>query len=341
MTKNINIFDNELNYIVEDINQFLEFEKLCNTDRYLREEFHSYFDNLVKEMEKNSDVINRLNKILYIIYDIYYLTVPNNYVSKISPLLYILQHKIEEKIYSIERDKITIPSDFPWDDNKKFTKYLLKSIEEHPSNNESFYLEYLPNKASLEDLKYYFTQESQLDGRFDDLLAFTQVGIPNKYKLELAKNYWDEMGNGKISEIHTVLFNHILEELEIDTTSISNILNHETIKSANLSTYLAMNRSKFYNAIGFLGTIEYAGPKRFRKIIEALSRNNMSKKALKYHILHEKIDIIHSNDWFKKVIAPLAINEYYAKEIYVGVMMRLNTSHDYLAELKNKLNIKE
>ncbi len=55
---------------------------------------------------------------------------------------------------------------------------------------------WLEHEATLDDLKYYLTQEAAGEAGFDDLVAMTQVKLPARPKLELARNYWDEMGRG-------------------------------------------------------------------------------------------------------------------------------------------------
>lgn len=55
----------------------------------------------------------------------------------------------------------------------------------------------------------------KVDGKFDDLIALAQLGIQDpKMKLALARNYWDEMGNGNPEDIHTTLFSISASTLE-------------------------------------------------------------------------------------------------------------------------------
>ena len=53
---------------------------------------------------------------------------------------------------------------------------------------------WIAGEASLEQLKWFFEQEAAGEAGFDDLVALTQVKLPAGAKLELARNYWDEMG---------------------------------------------------------------------------------------------------------------------------------------------------
>jgi hypothetical protein len=58
------------------------------------------------------------------------------------------------------------------------------------------------SEASLEDLKWFLTQEAAGEAGFDDLVAMTQVKLPDRAKMELARNYWDEMGRGHEAGMH-------------------------------------------------------------------------------------------------------------------------------------------
>jgi hypothetical protein len=54
--------------------------------------------------------------------------------------------------------------------------------------------DWLAEEATLEELVAFLSLEGGPDGGFDDLVAICQVGLSGEPKLELARNYWDEMG---------------------------------------------------------------------------------------------------------------------------------------------------
>ena len=56
--------------------------------------------------------------------------------------------------------------------------------------------------ATREEMLWFLTQEVAGEAGFDDLLAITQVKMPVTAKLEMARNYWDEMGRGKDTAMH-------------------------------------------------------------------------------------------------------------------------------------------
>ncbi|AMG30760.1 iron-containing redox enzyme family protein [Grimontia hollisae] len=166
---------------------------------------------------------------------------------------------------------------------------------------------------------------------FDDCLALMQLGTAGVIKMEIAHNYWDEMGNGKSEEVHTTLFKHVLDELEVTPEYIQQTLSTLSKSSGNLSSGLCFDREQFYKAIGYFGVSEYLAPSRFKHILKGFKRLGLSDKSSIYHDLHVSVDARHSQGWFYNVLAPLANNnQAAATEMARGAIYRLNNSARYL-----------
>jgi hypothetical protein len=45
----------------------------------------------------------------------------------------------------------------------------------------------------MQQMQWFLTQEIAGEAGFEDLTAFTQIRLPVRPKLELARTYWDEM----------------------------------------------------------------------------------------------------------------------------------------------------
>ncbi|AOE82956.1 iron-containing redox enzyme family protein [Pseudomonas sp. TCU-HL1] len=221
----------------------------------------------------------------------------------------------------------------------QYVKWLKKLISQCPSSVHEFYTEFLSERATAEDLKYYLIQETNLDPRFDDILAFMQVGLPVEQKIELAKNYFDEMGNGQAAEVHSRIFFETLEAVGATPHDFSRNMLTNSIASGNLSACLVLSRRHFYKAVGYFGVTEYLAPRRFKHVIKAWKRNNLPVDGAKYHNLHIYIDTEHANGWFNNVVAPLVEQDpRIGEEIAKGALMRINSSARYLDELTKKLS---
>jgi len=184
-------------------------------------------------------------------------------------------------------------------------------------------------------------QESTLDPKFDDIIALIQVGTAGSIKMEFAKNYWDEMGNGNLDKVHSILFQTLAKELNVNEEYIQENLLTESIVSGNLSSFYALRRNNFYKALGYFGVTEYLAPRRFKAVVNAFERNNLSKEAKEYHELHIYIDSIHGIGWFNNVVRPIVDKDPLARlEITKGAFTRLNTSSTHLDNMLEYLSLK-
>src|SRR5437762_2810799 len=76
-----------------------------------------------------------------------------------------------------------------------FVRWFEALREAGPGQGDSLF-PWLAESASLAQMRWFIAQEVAGEAGFDDLVALTQVKMPVQAKLELARNYWDEMGRG-------------------------------------------------------------------------------------------------------------------------------------------------
>ena len=81
------------------------------------------------------------------------------------------------------------------DDADGFIDWFESLQENGPGQGDPLF-PWIAEEASLEELRWFLEQEAAGEAGFDDLVAYTQVKLPTRAKLELARNYWDEMGRG-------------------------------------------------------------------------------------------------------------------------------------------------
>ncbi|HEU5320730.1 MAG TPA: iron-containing redox enzyme family protein, partial [Methylomirabilota bacterium] len=180
---------------------------------------------------------------------------------------------------------------------------LLEIVDGHPANHHPLYVEYLPERAGHEDLKYFLTQESTIDANTDDFLALLQVGAAGPPKMEIAANYWDEMGNGEPARCHSTLFVQAVAALGGEVGG--GALETAALACGNLQLMLSLRRRHFYKAIGYFFATEHMAPGRFKSLMVAWRRNALKATGAGYHEIHIPLDVQHSNRWFDNVIAPV------------------------------------
>ena len=181
---------------------------------------------------------------------------------------------------------------------------------------------WLAEQASLDDMKWFLRQEAAGEAGFDDLVAYTQVKLPARAKLELARNYWDEMGRGNSKGMHGPMLQTLVEALALEPRIDTTVW--ESLALANAMTAMATTRRYAYHAIGALGAIELTAPGRSAATAAGLRRLGVHGKHRHYFDLHAVLDVKHSEAWNREAIAPLvAGDERRATAMAEGALIRL------------------
>jgi len=181
---------------------------------------------------------------------------------------------------------------------------------------------WLAEQASLDELRWFFEQEAAGEAGFDDLVAFTQVKLPTSAKLELARNYWDEMGRGNVKGMHGPMLDTLVETLEVNPVIENTVW--ESLSLANAMTAMATSRRYAWHSVGALGVIELTAPGRSASVAQGLRRIGLSDRERRYFDLHAVLDVKHSEDWNREALRPLVEEDpARATAIAEGALMRL------------------
>ena len=182
--------------------------------------------------------------------------------------------------------------------------------------------DWLARDANLEQMRWFLTQEAAGEAGFDDLVALTQVKMPDRAKLELARNYWDEMGRGHMNGMHGPMLAQTTKGLGIEPTIEGTAW--ESLALANTLTAFATTRRYAYHAVGALGAVELTAPGRVSKVAEGLKRLGCTPAVRKYFVLHAHLDVQHSRAWNEEALKPLvAERPECARYLAEGALMRL------------------
>lgn len=165
---------------------------------------------------------------------------------------------------------------------------------------------WLAETADRDELRWFFEQEAAGEAGFDDLVAMTQVKLPTLPKLELARNYWDEMGHGTAKGMHGPMLDALVETLEVAPVIENTVW--QSLALANAMTAMATNRRYAWHSVGALGVIELTAPGRAQCVADGLKRVGFSPKEARYFTLHAVLDVKHSEDWNREAIRP-AVSE--------------------------------
>jgi len=206
-------------------------------------------------------------------------------------------------------------------DTASFIAWFEHLQQEGPGQNDPLF-PWLAEQASLEDMRWFLAQEVAGEAGFDDLVAMTQVKMPLRAKLEMARNYWDEMGRGEAKGMHGPMLERLAAHFEI-TSRIEETV-PEALALGNMMMALAANRTFAFHSVGALGVIELTAPGRAVYVSRGLDRLGVPKKQSHYFALHAVLDVKHSAAWNTEVLATLVREDpCRAHAIAEGAMLRL------------------
>jgi hypothetical protein len=239
---------------------------------------------------------------------------------------------VESERSAVAERARTAPSD-----PESFLRWFEDLRETGPGQGDPLF-PWLQARASLAEMRWFLEQEVAGEAGFDDLVALVQVKMPVRAKLELARNYWDEMGRGSERAMHGPLLGNLARVLDVDGDPARVVWEANAL--ANLLVALAANRRYAYHAIGALGAIEMTAPGRVVQVDKGLARLGVAPGARRYFSLHAVVDLRHSASWNAEVIEPLVAAEpRAARAIAEGALMRLQAGARCYARYRERLGL--
>ncbi|AHI27580.1 hypothetical protein AA0616_0681 [Komagataeibacter nataicola NRIC 0616] len=207
-----------------------------------------------------------------------------------------------------------------------------------PGQHDSLF-PWLAHDASREAMCWFLEQEAAGEAGFEDLTALVQVRMPTRPKLELARNYWDEMGHGREAGMHGPMLAHLVHALGLRSQSETTVW--QSLALANTMSGLACRRHLAFHAVGALGVIELTAPGRAAMVAAGLKRLGVQPDDRHYFDLHAVLDVRHSATWNAEVISPLiAEDSRRAPAIAEGALMRLECGAACFRRYRDHLGLK-
>ena len=197
---------------------------------------------------------------------------------------------------------------------------------------------WLAEEATMDEMRWFLRQEVAGEAGFDDLCALTQVKMPEPAKLEIARNYWDEMGRGNPKGMHGPMLEVLSHRLGLEPRVETTVW--ESLALANTMAGLAANRRYAYHSVGAMGAIEQTAPGRAALVGKGLKRLGVPAGDRHYFDLHAVLDIKHSEAWNAEAIHPLvAANPAVAPAIAEGALMRLECGAACFRRYRHELGL--
>lgn len=273
-------------------------------------------DLLLEQMELNQFYLRELGD-------------PSKYRNAPLHAEYTRVQRLEDQWNSFEESRIKL--NFLPKNADEFLAWYNQIHVEHRHEVAPFFAR-LAESATLDELAFYIAMEEQVDGRFDDVIALAQLGMSGDMKMALAENYWDEMGLGVLSEMHTLLFNNSAAKLrEFSDVGARRLeVPAEAFKNGNLLLMYSLRRQYQPRLLGALAILEHTAPYRFAKTVSAMRRLGMPEEVIYYHDLHIRIDANHGKQLLNRVLLPLIKRSpEVIRELCIGCLIRYNIAVDY------------
>jgi Iron-containing redox enzyme len=218
-----------------------------------------------------------------------------------------------------------------------FIAWFERLRETGPGQGDALF-PWLATQATMDEMRWFIEQEVAGEAGFDDLLALTQVKMPEQAKLEMARNYWDEMGRGNSKAMHGPLLDRLAGHLDLHPAPDTVI--PEALALGNTMVALAHHRRYAFHSIGALGVIEMTAPTRAGYVDRGLRRLAVPAKKRHYFALHAVLDVRHSETWNREVLRSLvAEDSRRAQAIGEGAVLRLWHGQRCFARYRERLGV--
>lgn len=220
-------------------------------------------------------------------------------------------------------DEAALPTD-----PDAFVEWYKRAAFTHPLYEHELYA-FVATEADRAQLERFLRYEAAGEAAFDDLVALGQVGTRGEVKIEMGRNYWDEMGNGKSHAVHTHLFHRLTEGLGI-TAPGADELPWQVLSGVNLMLWSCIPRRNAFRAQGTLGAVELLAPQRCTRLVHGALRVGIPKRTMSYYAAHAIIDVGHAEGWLDHVVRP-QVAEVPAARVGIaeGLLARADASLDY------------
>jgi hypothetical protein len=244
---------------------------------------------------------------------------------------------LEGEFLDAERERVRARATRVPVDPDGFVAWFEELQQIGPGQNDPLF-PWLAESASMAEMKWFLTQEIAGEAGFEDLTALTQVRFPTRPKLELARNYWDEMGRGNPKGMHGPLLELLAVSLGLEPRVETTVW--ESLALANTMAGLAASRRYAYHSIGALGVIELTAPGRAIAVATGIKRLGVPTGDRHYFDLHSILDVKHAMAWNAEAIHPLvAENPKVAPAIAEGALMRLECGRRCFDRYRRELGV--
>jgi hypothetical protein len=221
---------------------------------------------------------------------------------------------------------------------REFTGWLDSLRQASAAQSEPLF-QWIAEHATHSDMSWLLAQELSGDDNLEDLLALAQVNRPWRAKIEMARDYWDEMGQGTASATSGCLLQELKHEMNMDSTEPPV---WETLARSNLMLGLATNRRYGFQVLGALALVELNAGSTAALLNAGLKRLGYSSATRAYFGTRETMSPLRAHAWNEAVLLPyVAQDARTVAAIAEGALMRLVADARCVQRYQNELKVPE
>ncbi|WP_067450464.1 iron-containing redox enzyme family protein [Actinomadura macra] len=211
---------------------------------------------------------------------------------------------------------------------RPFIAWAEETCKNHASGVDHPLFTFLAEDATFGQLRTFIDQETPFDIHFGDLLALLLPGVHGGEKIELAGNFWDEMGRGAVEATHRRLRLSMMERVGVPADAYLVDVERfwlEELRLANMYFQASTDRRLAPQAVGMLMATELVVPGRIDRQIDGWRRLGLTDQEMHYLREHVTVDVEHAQGWLDNVVIPIAEDRPdLMPDMAIGVLRRLD-----------------
>lgn len=192
--------------------------------------------------------------------------------------------------------------------------------------------------ANKEQLAEYMWAENLCDLTFVHILGFLMQGVFGSSGIEIANNYYDEIGNADEERFHIKLRKNMMKNVGLPSVDEGwKFDSYDTFELIHFNTYCANGFKKELRMrlIGMMYATEFLVPPQLERAITCWKRVGLSDDELEYMLIHVIGDVEHSEGWANEVVIPLVDGN---RELQEQILLGVSQHVEILTKLYDRLN---
>lgn len=187
---------------------------------------------------------------------------------------------------------------------------------------------FLRNEATFTQLAGALWAENPADLNFVNILAFLMQGLDGEAGIEIASNFYDEIGQCNLNRFHMKMRLEMMKNVGLppldEYWSIDTYLTEE-FEHFNSYCVFGANRNLIYRLIGMMYATEYLVPSQLDAVIQGWRRVGLPDSKMAYLLEHAAGDVEHGHGWAKHVVRPnVQGNLFRQQEVLIGVVQHVS-----------------